>query len=979
MAMTVKRGILVAAFLALAVGLPGGPGAAAPATVEPTVFLLGQEPELRQLVRVRMAAGLFGTFTAAVASGDRRIESEVKLEKGATAFYVPAPACPDQRCPTTLELRQGGRSVLTLDFDLPFQRRWRVYLAPFSHIDVGFTNCQRKVLAQNLENLRAVLDLLDRTRDYPPEARFRFFTEVSWPLDEFMRSPEVEAKDKERMRAAVRAGQVEIGAFYISHQNKFMPAEALWRSLEPALRLGDELGATIRTGCLNDLADLSAAVRPLRAAGASYLLGGPNTSHYLTPPLFYLAPAAGRERVLVWLPPNLNGYGENVDLAMRAALPVDAAGLQAVAERLAPYLRALEESGAPPASVRAHFDFYGRSWPYPYDSYFVPFYPAHAVDNGPQDETPSELARAWNERYAYPHFILTTPGEFLAEAERRYGAQIPELRGDLAAFWGEQMFFAMGQVDPGKEAAQREYERRVLAGEARAAGDLAFGRALPSFLPDIARGFNLVALNNDHNPGPTFFGHTSYTEQDTLEWKQTRHGWIADESSIARAVDPAGPPAPAPLTGRAVAADAGDAVTLENEFYRVTVDKAYGGIRSLVDKELGRELASHDGEFLLNQYVVVARGENTGIRGSLFARPGFAAVKVVVASPGPERAAALVTGEPARFDDQLQGLVDFVKLALGVRVPARLVELLAGPLLKVKLGPVAEVSQEIYLLAGEKQVHFVQRLRVDREQAIDHTFAYPLLLSRRRPLIVEGPYNPYRFAAAPPLGDGDLIGSARMLDDDFPGINDLTWQFGWIRGLPADAVFRSYVLALDEGVGVAFSCRESGMVLPGPLRKDALYGPFGGAFYHLALGWTVYGRAFLDAPREGDYRFHSALTSFAARDEAEAKTRAARFGREFTGLARAGEVFVSNNPAVAVAAARPLEGGAVALRLYELSGEGATAGVTVPGTAAIAGAWRARLDGVAWPGSELAVKGREFEIGLGPGEAATVRVQFRAE
>jgi len=115
----------------------------------------------------------------------------------------------------------------------------------------------------------------------------------------------------------------------------------------------------------------------------------------------------------------------------------------------------------PPAGVRRHFDFFDATWEYPYDMYFMPFYPAHAVDNGPQDVTAPAIARAWNARFAYPRMIVATPSEFFAACEARYADSIPGIRGELPGFWGNQVFFSIAQADPEMERGQREFERRA--------------------------------------------------------------------------------------------------------------------------------------------------------------------------------------------------------------------------------------------------------------------------------------------------------------------------------------------------------------------------------------------------------------------------------------------------------------------------------------------------------------------------------------
>ena len=51
--------------------------------------------------------------------------------------------------------------------------------------------------------------------------------------------------------------------------------------------------------------------------------------------------------------------------------------------------------------------------------------------------------------------------------------------------------------------------------------------------------------------------------------------------------------------------------TIENEFFRVTVDPNRGGVSSIFDKQSGRELVDSKSPYLLDQYLYVAGGDNT--------------------------------------------------------------------------------------------------------------------------------------------------------------------------------------------------------------------------------------------------------------------------------------------------------------------------------------------------------------------------------
>jgi len=143
----------------------------------------------------------------------------------------------------------------------------------------------------------------------------------------------------------------------------------------------------------------------------------------------------------------------------------------------------------------------------------------------------------------------------------------------------------------------------------------------------------------------------------------------------------------------------------------------------------------------------------------------------------------------------------------------------------------------------------------------------------------------------------------------------------------------------------------------------------------LVLGWTAYGHSFLGAPRDGEFTFLSRLTSFAAQDEAEAKTQAAQFGRGFG--PEAVDMVQSSNASVLVSMIRPLAERSLLLRLYESSGAGGETKITLRDAKALTSATRARTDGMPLLKGELPVEKNTFTIKLSPGEVATVRVELK--
>ena len=67
---------------------------------------------------------------------------------------------------------------------------------------------------------------------------------------------------------------------------------------------------------------------------------------------------------------------------------------------------------------------------------------------------------------------------------------------------------------------------------------------------------------------------------------------------------PAEPPAPVQS----------DSTTLENTYYRVTLDPETGAVRSILDKELNRELVDASSPYRFNQYVYVRAATSLATR-----------------------------------------------------------------------------------------------------------------------------------------------------------------------------------------------------------------------------------------------------------------------------------------------------------------------------------------------------------------------------
>ena len=107
-----------------------------------------------------------------------------------------------------ISLSIDGQVVASKEFTLPPERPWEVHLIHQTHLDVGYTHTQQHVLDLQVQSLKDALQYIDASKDYPPEAKFKWHPEGMWAIDEFLRT----ATDEEKAKfiAAARARDIHL-------------------------------------------------------------------------------------------------------------------------------------------------------------------------------------------------------------------------------------------------------------------------------------------------------------------------------------------------------------------------------------------------------------------------------------------------------------------------------------------------------------------------------------------------------------------------------------------------------------------------------------------------------------------------------------------------------------------------------------------------------------------------------------------------
>ena len=290
-------------------------------------------------------------------------------------------------------------------------RRWTVHLVLHSHTDLGFTAPLSDVVRIHDANTDSAVAYCKETAGWPEASRFKWTCEVSWQVQNYLRNRS-RARFEDLMRC-VREGSIAVGALYSGELSGLLGHEEAVRSISFAAYLRRVHGITCDTALLCDVPGATQGfVQILARGGVRNLIIADN--NFIAPFLvrtdlprpFFWEGAAG-SRVLSWYTDHpfyayVEGeyYGFHKDMAM-------------VEETLPRKLHDLEASG------------------YAYDRFQIQY----AFDNAPIAFRPAEIVRSWNDRWSYPRIVLSTAREFLEAMRKEHGSGLPRRSGDWSDWW----------------------------------------------------------------------------------------------------------------------------------------------------------------------------------------------------------------------------------------------------------------------------------------------------------------------------------------------------------------------------------------------------------------------------------------------------------------------------------------------------------------------------------------------------------------
>jgi len=391
--------------------------------------LIEEDGRLFQLIRLTLATPSASSPVIVRVDGIERARQTVESN---SPLEVLVPVVDVERN-VRVELEVAGR-VDSYSVTLKPVRKVSVYVLPHSHNDIGYTDLQSAVGEKQIHNLQLGIDLARRTADYPEGARFVWNLEGLWAPDMFLRR--ASDNQKRDFFAAIQQGWVALNGMYANELTGLCRPEELIQLFRYATILGSECNVQIDSAMISDVPGFTwGTATALSQAGIRYFSVAPNffdrigslMEEWQDKPFWWISPS-GKEKILVWIP--WTGY------AMSHVVH------EASDQWVGDYQDRLDKVS------------------FPYDISYIRW-SGHG-DNAEPDPQICEFFKAWNTKYTWPRFAISSTSAAFRAFEQRYGSQLPRFKGDLTPYWEDGAASSALETAINRNTAERLVQAETL-------------------------------------------------------------------------------------------------------------------------------------------------------------------------------------------------------------------------------------------------------------------------------------------------------------------------------------------------------------------------------------------------------------------------------------------------------------------------------------------------------------------------------------
>ena len=155
-------------------------------------------------------------------------------------------------------------------------RKWNVYFLPHSHIDIGYTHKQEDVMKLQWRNLERALELSERTKNYPVGSQFKWNSEVTWAISDYLKKY-LGTEKGELIIEAIKEGRINVDAPIGSILTGISGQEELMHIFDDAHWISSMTGVKSQTAMQSDVpGQVWGMATALSQNGIKYFSPGPN-------------------------------------------------------------------------------------------------------------------------------------------------------------------------------------------------------------------------------------------------------------------------------------------------------------------------------------------------------------------------------------------------------------------------------------------------------------------------------------------------------------------------------------------------------------------------------------------------------------------------------------------------------------------------------------------------------------------------------
>jgi alpha-mannosidase len=617
---------------------------------EPTIFYRRGDDGLREFVTLKASATgplrhASATLTLVGHPYSCSLDSDYDFGDSACAVQVPEF---QGSAPAQLAIRAGANAA-SRNLQLTAARKWKLFLAPQMHLDMGYTDYRPNSYEVHARNVDEIVAALEKRKE------FKFNPDGAFIFSDYWQNRNQERR--ERVLALMRENRLTLPAQLFTINTGLASQEELFRLFYASAEFARSHRVPITYANQTDVpAHVWAMPSYLQAMGIRYFAISsnpfrgaiiPNGRVNAKSPFWWEGPDGSR--VLTWFSRQYQQFEglftkNNSEAAGVNSLPI--------------FLQTYSTAEYAPDAVLV----YGTQ-----------------SDNRPFLASELAFPEQWNKQFAFPNLRIATIDEFFGYVDQNFGPSLRTLSGDGGAWWEEMAAsnarFA-AQARRAKERALAAETFAALAGTINpdirypidldnsiwqnlllytehtwgAAGTwrrpkhdeaIVLRRDKDAFSEDAAhqvdnmlrRGLSQIGAKvNLRGPAVVVFNSLSWPRSGEVEVDIDRGkglfdletGKAIDLELVRRVPDEqydrvrlraanvsalgyrcygivaGGSAAEAPKLA--------NSRTIESPYYRVTVDPERGGIASIYDKTLNKELVDANSPYVLDQYVYAGYG-----------------------------------------------------------------------------------------------------------------------------------------------------------------------------------------------------------------------------------------------------------------------------------------------------------------------------------------------------------------------------------